>query len=421
VVESSLSLGLINASYAAAQYLGNPSGADELSPTFEITEAEFERRKAFCCFTAEDARRLVELRETFAAHVYEVVDEFYDRLRKEERVAALLDDADRKGRLKEFQRAYLMSLVEGRYDGAYAAGRIRIGQAHHRIGLDPEWYLGSYGVYLDLLLPLIQRHHEGDCRGAVAASASLSKLLVLDSQLVIDAYYGLREKTAVEYTEQLAAVGELAASIAHEVRNPLAGMKGALQVLRKDLAVKPGNLEVVDELLAQIDRLEQLVRDLLTYARPRALRRQRFDLHEMLDRVLRLYKDDSDSLGITVRRAYGPGTGEVEADPTQMEQVFLNLIHNAMQAMEKGGTLSVETRAKNDVIEITFRDTGKGIAAADLPRIFQPFFTTKHRGSGLGLPIVIKIAEAHGGKISLNSELGSGTTATLTLPTGEFD
>jgi signal transduction histidine kinase len=196
-------------------------------------------------------------------------------------------------------------------------------------------------------------------------------------------------------------------------------MKGALEVLRGELAVKPSNLEVVDELLTQIARLEHLVRDLLTYARPRALSRQRFDVQEMLDRLLRQRKEEADDAGVTVHRIYGPGTSGLVADPLQMEQVFLNLIYNAMQAMEEGGTLTVSTHTEEGELVIGFEDTGKGIPPTDLGRIFQPFFTTKHRGSGLGLPIVSKIVEAHGGTITVASVVGRGTAATLRVPIGD--
>ncbi len=153
-------------------------------------------------------------------------------------------------------------------------------------------------------------------------------------------YAGL--DTQLRRLDRLSTLGTLAAEIAHEVRNPLAGMKGALEVLRGELSVKPSNLEIVDELLAQIVRLEGLVRDLLTYARPRALSPRAFDLHELIDRVLRLYKDEADVNGITVHRVSAPGTGRIFADPQAIEQVFINLIHNSIQAMEDGGTLTVD-------------------------------------------------------------------------------
>jgi signal transduction histidine kinase len=329
----------------------------------------------------------------------------------------LLTDEKTVTRLKSDQRDYLLSLASGQYDLEYARTRLKIGRIHDKIGLDPEWYLGTYGLYLDLLFPLIHERFAGDGGKAVQASAALAKLMILDMQLVLDSYYGSQQKKAVERSEQLAAVGELAASIAHEVRNPLAGMKGALEVLRKELTVNPANQEIVDELLVQITRLEHLVRDLLTYARPQALDRQLFDLHELLDRLLRLYKDESDSQGVAVYRIYESDTGRLTADPRQMEQVFLNLIHNAMQAMTEGGTLTVTTRVTGRSIAITFSDTGKGIPAADLSKIFQPFYTTKHRGSGLGLSIVKKISQAHGGSVEVHSDPGQGTSATVTIPT----
>jgi len=179
--------------------------------------------------------------------------------------------------------------------------------------------------------------------------------------------------------------------------------------------------EVMDELLAQIVRLENLVRDLLTFARPNPLSLQPVDLHVILDRSLRLLQDGIEDSDITVRRTYGPNNASIMADPLQMEQVFLNLIGNAVQAMSGGGVLDICTRFTDESVEMLFGDTGNGIASADLSLIFQPFHTTKHRGSGLGLSIVKKIVEAHGGTIHVDSKLGEGTTANVTIPRTEVE
>jgi signal transduction histidine kinase len=379
-----------------------------------ITVEQFEERKRFGRFAPEDATLLAELRPVFEKNAVAVVESFYDHLLRFAPLRLLLAAEGTVERLKEHQRDYLLSLVSGTYGASYVRDRLRIGEIHDRIGLDPEWYLGTYGLYFDLLLPLIDEGFAGDPSRAARAQAALSKLFLLDVQLVLDAYYGIRQKTAVEHSQQLAAVGELAASIAHEVRHPLAGMKGALQILSKEL--EPASQEIVGELLAQIDRLEQLVRDLLTYARPRALQRRTFDLHDLLDRLLRVHEDESEAYNVTVRRSYGPGTGRVVADPDQMEQLFLNLIHNALQSMTGGGTLTIDTRAVDGEVVVTLEDAGKGIPAGDLPKVLQPFFTTKHRGSGLGLSIVKKITEAHGGALEIRSELGEGTTVTVSIP-----
>jgi signal transduction histidine kinase len=413
-------LDVLNASYAANPPLNHAVTEEKRDrPERHISSEVLARRKQFGRLTDADCALLKELREVFSKHSEEVVDRFYAHLFEFDEMRPLLDGQGSLERLKDYQRDYLLSLSSGEYDEAYARDRLRIGRQHSKIGLDPEWYLGTYGLYLDLLLPLIHERFGEDVRGAVRASAALTKLMILDMQLVLDAYYGIRQKQAIEKTEQLAAVGELAASIAHEVRNPLAGMKGALEVLSKDL--EPSNQEIVDELLAQIERLEHLVRDLLTYARPRALVRRTFDSHELLDRLLRLYKDQCDAQQVTVQRVYAPGTRRLNADPRQMEQVFLNLIHNALQAMLEGGTLTVITGTTAGGIGITFEDTGKGIPPTDLPKVHQPFFTTKHRGSGLGLPIVKKIVEAHGGWFRLASKAGDGTSATVVIPSSEND
>ena len=175
-------------------------------------------------------------------------------------------------------------------------------------------------------------------------------------------------------------------------------------------------VEIADELLAQIERLENLVRDLLTYARPRPLSRQPVELHHLLDRVVRIVKEEEAGESIEWRSSYTEDVEKLLADPQQLEQVFLNLIQNAVQAMENGGCLTIRTRRLNEHAEIAFHDTGKGIKTADMKRIFQPFFTTRHRGSGLGLAIVRKIIQRHGGDIQMESRVSEGTTAVVLLP-----
>jgi len=379
-----------------------------------LTAEGFERRKRFNRFTAADAALLSELQEVFRRHAGEAVDRFYAHLMGFEELRELMGNPERVERLKNSQRDYLLSLASGRYDEEFAGTRKRIGQVHSRIGLEPQWYLGMYGLYLELLIPLIHERFGDDVRGAVQTSVALTKLMILDMQLVLDDYYGIRQKQALEKTEQLAAVGELAASIAHEVRNPLAGMKGALEVLDKELDAS--HHEIVLELLAQIERLESLVRDLLTYARPRAPQLQDFETHELLDRLIRVHKEQCEDQEVAVERDYDDRAASLNADPRQIEQVFLNLIHNALQAMTDGGKLKIVTRAIDGAIEITFEDTGKGIPPGDQRKVLQPFFTTKHRGSGLGLPIVKKIAEAHGGRLVLESRVDRGTSVSVVLP-----
>ena len=381
--------------------------------------ADLEARKDYTRFSPAEAALLASLRGTFELHADEAVDRFYDHLLAHDELRAFLRDPDLVRRLKSHQRAYLLSLASGEYGEAYYQDRLRIGRTHERIGLLPQWYLGAYSVYLDVLIPLVLKRFAGEPRRAMEACLALTKIMNVDQQIVLDAYFETRQRHDLHKSEQLAAIGELSASIAHEVRNPLAGMKGALQVLGRHLAADPTRSGIVDEVIGQIERLESLVRDLLIFSRPHPLNRQPVPVRELLDRVQRLVQDEAGAAGIAIRRLHAGDRDLVFADAQQIEQVFLNLIQNAVQAMDAGGILTVATRAGDADVQIVFEDTGRGIEAADLPRIFQPFFTTKHRGSGLGLAIVRKIVEAHGGGIHIDSERGRGTVATLTLPRGE--
>jgi signal transduction histidine kinase len=384
-------------------------------------EIDLDLRRRFLRLGAEDCWLLDELREPLTRHADGLVEAFYQHLLQFEPVRHLLADAETIERLRLIQVDYLISLAAGPEREGYLADRQRVGRTHERIGLHPQWFLGAYGVYLDHLAPIVMDHFAPDAKRACRAMGTLTKMMILDAQIVLDAYFQTRQEKALERSEQLAAVGELAASIAHEVRNPLAGMKGAMEVLLRSLAVNERQREVMDEVVAQIVRLENLVRDLLTFARPQLLNRQPVQVHALLERALRLLHDEAALREIEVVQDFPPEAGTVLGDAQQLEQVFLNLIHNAVQAMEDGGTLTLSTRAARGRVTITFKDSGRGIPASVLPNIFQPFFTTKHRGSGLGLSIVRKILEAHGAEIWVDSEAGKGTTATVILPCHEAE
>lgn len=382
--------------------------------------AALAERKRFTRLGTDEERLLAGLAELMAREAPSVVEQFYDHLMRFPSMRALLGDKPMVDRLKGFQREYLERLASGRYDEAYAADRVRIGRRHEAIGLAPQWYVGTYALYVDQLLPRIHRALAGEPEKALHSGMAMVKLLLLDMQLVLDAYYEVRERRAVERSEQLAAVGELAASIAHEVRNPLAGMRGAMEVLRKQPG-RPDAAEVIEEMIGQIDRLEHLVRDLLVFARPVSPRPRAFDLPDLLDRVLRYHEEAAAAAGITIERRYGGDAAPLAADPQQLEQVVLNLVTNAVQAMERGGRLTLGVVRNPEGLCIRVEDTGPGIPEAILDRVFQPFFTTKHRGSGLGLSIVRRIVENHGGRVSIDSQPGRGTAVSVTLPAAAGD
>jgi signal transduction histidine kinase len=227
--------------------------------------------------------------------------------------------------------------------------------------------------------------------------------------------------------ERLAALGELAASLAHEIKNPLAGIAGAIGVMADELPASDPRREIMLEILDQVQRLNKTVQDLLTFARPARPALVPCDVHQILDRVLLLLAEDPSAKAVRVARAYRPGLPRVTADPKQLGQVFLNLLLNAVQAMPKGGQVTLTTRLlkaegageslpADAAVEVSVADTGRGIPPGQLGEVFTPFFTTKSRGTGLGLAICRRIIEDHGGTIRVESTLGEGTTFRVQLP-----
>jgi PAS domain S-box-containing protein len=216
--------------------------------------------------------------------------------------------------------------------------------------------------------------------------------------------------------ERLAAVGELAAMVAHEVRNPLAGIRGGCEILLEGYTQGDPRHEIGVEIIHQVDRLTRTVHDLLTFARPRAVDPIPTDIHGLIERILQNLRDDPANAGIEVVRDFTADAPIVQVDGRQMEQVFLNLVLNAIQAMHHKGRVTITTRPHHRHFVVTVADTGPGIAADKMGHIFQPFFTTRAQGTGLGLAIVKKIVEAHGGHIEAASPAGAGARFTVTLP-----
>jgi len=216
--------------------------------------------------------------------------------------------------------------------------------------------------------------------------------------------------------ERLAAVGELAAVVAHEVRNPLAGIRGGCELLLEGTPEGDPRNEIGREVIHQVDRLNRTVQDLLMFARPKTIDPVPTDLHALLNRLIAVASEDRANEGVSIRRDFAPVAPIVRVDPRQMEQVFLNLLLNACQAMAHRGSITFTTGTDRVMAEVSLTDTGPGIPPDRLIHIFQPFFTTRAQGTGLGLAICRKLVEAHGGTIEADSPPGGGARFTVRLP-----
>jgi two-component system sensor histidine kinase PilS (NtrC family) len=219
---------------------------------------------------------------------------------------------------------------------------------------------------------------------------------------------------AVTRQKRLAAIGRLAAGIAHEIRNPLAAISGSIELMVAPGAAPSDNAELAQIVLREVTRLNGLITELLEFARPRAPELQRIDLAEAVGELLRVFQNDK-RLGDVDVLLEAPAAVYVDADPGQLRQVVWNLLRNAAEAAP-GRPIHVGVDRKDTRARLTVRDEGPGISEDQLSRVFEPFYSTKQAGTGLGLPTVHRIVEEHKGTVTLERDAQSGTTAIVLFP-----
>jgi signal transduction histidine kinase len=241
-------------------------------------------------------------------------------------------------------------------------------------------------------------------------------------------YRAQRERLDRLYrAERLAAVGQLAAGVAHEIRNPLTAIRSTMQYLLRGLEPGEARYRLVEEILSEVDRINSTVGGLLSLSRSGEIRKTEIDLLEPLGKAVQLVQARAAEQGVEVRSALGLRGPQIVGDAGQLKQVFLNLLLNAVQSMPEGGWIAVAVvpwyppSGNGDArwVEVRIEDSGPGIPPDQLRRVFDPFFTTKRDGTGLGLAICHGIIEQHEGEIHVQSEVGVGTTVSIRLPMGE--
>jgi signal transduction histidine kinase len=218
---------------------------------------------------------------------------------------------------------------------------------------------------------------------------------------------------------QLASVGELAAGIAHEIKNPLAGASSGIDMLEYELHRTPSSESLLMQVREQLRRIESAIRDLLSYARPKQPMMGWAAPCQLIERVVTLVGPQAEAAEVRIEQGTSEVTRKVRVDPELLTQALVNLSLNAIQAMPAGGVLTFGIEQLEDEIRMTVSDTGTGIPVGAMNEIFRPFFTTKHRGTGLGLAITRSIVERHGGRLEVESTAGHGSTFALVLPSVE--
>jgi len=217
-------------------------------------------------------------------------------------------------------------------------------------------------------------------------------------------------------SERMAALGKMAAGVAHELRNPLSSIKGLALLLRSRFQEKSNDQQTADILVQEVERLNRSISELLDYTRPQKLMKGDVHPEEVVSKAMSLIRMDAESMGVMMEIHAEENVPVIQADQDKLNQVFLNLFLNSIQAMEHGGRLDIYVASEGRNITFTVKDTGCGVHKEDLPRVFDPYFTTKPEGTGLGLALSAKIIEEHGGTISVQSDPDHGTTVTVILP-----
>jgi signal transduction histidine kinase len=392
----------------------------------------------------EEQAALARLRPAIDKHADALVADFYRHLLSLPPTRNLLRDEEVAKRLLHVQREYLLSLAGPTLDEAYVAQRRRIGEVHARLSVEPTWVLGAYSLYLSLLIPVVAEAVPDRMRGTLQA---LQRLLSLDASLALEAYMerheqhlehlnqelaasgrrlardlertdsALRDTTErARAAERLASIGTLIAGLAHEIGTPMGVIQGHAKLLES--AVEGDNarwrLRTIQE---QIGRISRIMQSLLHMARPGRPRRVPVDLPGLIDGTLAFLTEKLARRQIEVARDFAD-VPAVLGDPERLQQVFLNLFLNAADAMPSGGRLAVVLRPHAGEVEVRILDSGHGIPAGDVERVFEPFYTTKAagEGSGLGLPVVQGIVAEHHGAIEVVRSDSSGTEFQILLP-----
>ena len=413
-----------------------------------MTKPELEERLAFLQLDHADRELLGELEPLLERHADRFVGAFYRHLLSFGTTRRLLSDPAVKERLLGKQREYLLSLSSPELDDDYVRERVRIGEVHERIGLEPRWYLGAYAHYFSLLAPVVCESYHADPERGQRLLTALVRLLLFDATFAMDSYIERREEELEHLNRELAAAGRslareveeqgealrrtvrrardaenlasvasLVAGLAHEIGTPMGVIRGHAEALEGAVTSERAEWRV-RTIREQIDRISDIIQSLLNLARPREAVRESVD-------VAAVAEASGAFLSEKLRRREVEFLCETEPAPPivgdrdKIQQLFLNLFLNAIDAMPDGGQLRVRVGPEGaKKIRIEVSDQGVGVAAQDVERLFEPFFTTKPagRGNGLGLMVVDGIVADHGGQIAVDSEPDRGTTFTIHLP-----
>jgi signal transduction histidine kinase len=376
-----------------------------------MAEELWDEMKRYVGFGEADERHLRALAPRLGPHFVEIVEEFYRRITAHPGAAAVLESERQIERLKGTLRTWLAQFFAGPWDQPYFEQRARIGRRHVEISLGQHYMLTAMNVIRRQVVDLILT---GPTASHVKReeTASVEKLFDLELAIMLHTY---REDylKQLQRQERLATFGQLTSTIAHELRNPLGVMESSLYLLQSRLPDDGDARRHLDKIRAQVRRSNRLITSMLDLVRDKAPRRTRVAPAEIAAEAVRVVEDERQ---VRVTADVAPDLPVLQADASQVQQVLGNLLANAADAAGPGGQVHLAVSRVGDHVRFVVSDSGPGVDPAMVPRLFEPLFTTKHGGTGLGLALCKKIALAHGGALALGKGALPGAAFVFDLP-----
>ncbi len=400
------------------------------------------RRLEFLEIGPRDEELLHEIREFGRAQVDEIVEDFYRHLERFEETRRFLGGPERIARLKQTQRAYFLRMLEGRFDALYFESRLRVGDAHQRIDMPPEWYLGAFALYLRLLVQRLREHYRHDPDRLCDIVQTLTKVIFLDAGLAIDAYIagGYVQRTLAEQLAQMAEKAtraleekrelerlktDLTNMIVHDLKGPIGGILTVTQLaLRKRGASEETHLKRFDQIQRSARDLLRMIENLLEIDQMESgrleLRVEAVEIEPLLQECAAEYRAAAEMAGQTLEVEVDGELPVLATDRWLLRRILNNLVVNAIRHSGSPATITLGARPQEDRVEIFVADTGRGIPVEEQTTLFEKNRRAprgSHReDTGLGLVFCKMAAETMGGSISLSSKPGVGTRFAVTLP-----
>jgi signal transduction histidine kinase len=402
-----------------------------MGPDREGLSAEHRReRQAFLGIDVSDLPLLAALKPIFARHAETFAERFYQHLLADPHTSQLLQDREQLARLKKIQIEYFVELLNGTFDEDYFAARLRVGNSHQRVGLEPQWYLGAYNQYIQITFPLFAQAFGDNLAEAMPSLLSLVKVIFLDIGLALDTYYLASTRQLRQRNDELEHALDLYGRVHrreeeirrlanHEIRGGLAAIITSLEDLidRLEAGIFPGDIKVdLRQVRERCWGLTSLLKEMLAAAAQGgpawvdigtvfAQLQTRFSLY---------------AAGRRIRLQLPARPPKVWADPTQLREIFANLVSNSVRYIEtEPGLIEITWQADGKMIRFEVQDNGPGIPASILERLFQPFVRGPNSptgGTGLGLYFVRSMVEQNGGQIGVEPVAGRGARFWFTVP-----